>query len=333
MPLQPALELLAAAEEATTPVKPYIDQTPAGMESSGTQTAAKKRQGRTAVPVIIAGLILACVFAIVGGYLYLVDPLNLFTAGPLALVTDTKPVGSPVSQTAKPSMISSAIPATLTLNPTKVLISTITPTARSTDTAVSTNTTSQPEVLLVEDFDGALNAQWVVWLVPNSPYRPKIDTGPGENFLFLMADENPGDAGITSRVEIPDVPGLDIQFIGQLKDDLPGQVMILDWDPVDVERGPLSTLPGEIHLEIWRDHLIFGAPSGEVEPCQSPIVGNEQHSYRVVIEEDQDLGLLVDGAQDPMCILDANPAEPEPGFLTFTGIGWITKVQVTAPAE
>jgi hypothetical protein len=177
------------------------------------------------------------------------------------MATETTAVVSLVSQTAKPSLVPSAIPATPTLIPTKNLVSTITPTTRLTDTAEPTNTTSLPEVLLVEDFDGVLNEQWVVWLEPNSPYRPKIDTGPGENFLFLMADENPGEAGITSRVEIPDVPGLDIQFIGQLMDDLPGHVMILDWDPVGVERGPLSTLPGEIHLEIWRDRLVFSGAS------------------------------------------------------------------------
>jgi len=249
------------------------------------------------------------------------------------MVTETEPAVILVSQTAKPGLGTSPIPATLTLTATKNPISTITPTARLTDTAEPTNATSQPEVLLVEDFDGALNDQWVVWLEPNSPYRPKIDTGPGENFLFLMAGENPGDAGITSRVEIPNVPGLDIQFIGQLKDDLPGQVMILDWDPVDVDRGPLSTSPGEIHLEIWRDRLVFSGASIESEPCQPEIVGDEQHSYRVVIEEDQKFVLFVDGAQDPVCILDTSIFEPEPGLLTFTGIGWITKVQVTAPTD
>ncbi|OGO28413.1 MAG: hypothetical protein A2Z16_09175 [Chloroflexi bacterium RBG_16_54_18] len=303
------------------------------IESSTKQQASKKRRGKTAIPVIIAGLIMICVIAIAGGYLFIRDPFNLFTSAPLALVTETEPAVSPVSQTAKPSPVSSATPATLTATPTKNLISTITPTTRLTDTAEPTNTTSQPEVLLVEDFDGALNEQWIVWLVPNSPFRPKIDSGPGENFLFLMADENPGDAGITSRVEIPNLPGLDVQFIGQLKDDLPGQVMILDWDPVGVERGPLSTLPGEIHLEIWRDRLVFSSASSVSEPCQPEIVGDEQHSYRVVIEEDQDFALFVDGAQEPVCILDASPLEPEPGLLTFTGIGWITKVQVTAPAD
>jgi hypothetical protein len=62
-------------------------------------------------------------------------------------------------------------------------------------------------------------------------------------------------------------------------------------------------------------------------------VGNEQHSYRVVVEQNQDYALYVDGSQTPVCILDSSPLEPEPGLLTFTGIGWITKVQVTAPAD
>jgi len=332
-PGEPVSVAAAAGIKATAPVKPLGEHEPVSMERNTKDQASKKRSGRTAIPVIVAGLVMVCVITIAGGYIYLRDPFNLFTAGPLALVTDTKPAVSTVSVTAKPSLVSSAIPATLTATPAKMLISTITPTTRLTETAELTNTASPPEVLLVEDFNGALNEQWTVWLVPSSPYRPKIDRGPGENFLFLMADENPGDAGITSRVEIPNVPGLDIQFIGQLKDDLPGHVMILDWDPVDVERGPLSTLPGEIHLEIWRDRLVFGGASGESEPCQSEIVGNEQHSYRVVIEEDQDLVLFVDGTQDPVCVLDASTFETEPGLLTFTGNGWITKVQVTAPAN
>lgn len=333
VPGEPVPVAAVAAVEATSPVKPLAEHEPVSVERNAKAQASKKRSGRTAIPVIIAGLIMICVIAIAGGYIYLRDPFNLFTGGPLALVSETESAVPPVSQTAKPSMVSSAIPATLTATPTKMLISTITPTARLIDTAEPTNTSSPPEVLLVEDFNGALNEQWTVWLVPNSPYRPKIDTGPGENFLFLMADENPGDAGITSRAEIPNVPGLDIQYIGQLKDDLPGHVMILDWDPVDVERGPLSTLPGEIHLEIWRDRLVFDAATGESEPCQSEIVGNEQHSYRVVIEEDRDLALFVDGAQDPVCVLDTSTLETEPGLLTFTGVGWITKVQVTAPAD
>jgi len=326
---------VSAAEvaEATAPVMPLAEHEPVQMERIKKEQASEKRRGRTALPVIFAGMVLLCIIAIAGGYLYLRDPFNLFTAGPLALVTETEPVVSPVSQTAKPNMESSAIPTTLTATSTKMLISTITPTTKFTDTAEPTNTSSTPEVLLVDDFDGALNEQWIVWLVPNSPYRPKIDTGPGENFLYLMADDNPGDAGITSRVEIPNVPGLDIQFIGQLKDDLPGHVIILDWDPAGVERGPLSTLPGAIHLEIWRDRLVFGGASGESEPCQTEIVGIEQHSYRVVIEADQDLALFVDGTQDPVCVLDTSTVEIEPGTLTFTGIGWITKVQVTAPAE
>lgn len=332
-PGKPVPVAAAAAVEATAPVIPLAEHEPVRMDSNTKDQAVKTRSGRSAIPVIIAGLVMVCVIAIAGGYIYFRDPFNLFTAGQLALVPETVPSVSPVSETAKPSVESSDIPVSLTATPTKMLISTITPTTRLTDTAEPTNTSSPPEVLLVEDFNGALNEQWVVWLVPNSPYRPKIDKGPGENFLFLMADENPGDAGITSRVEIPNVPGLDIQFIGQLKDDLPGHVMILDWDPVGVERGPLSTLPGEIHMEIWRDRLIFGAASGESEPCQPEIVGNEEHSYRIVIEEDQDLALFVDGTQDPVCVLDTSGFETEPGLLTFTGIGWITKVQVTAPAD
>lgn len=315
----------AGSVESTAPVAAFQPQAPAG--SSNARVAEKRRKGRTAIPLVMMGIILACVAAITGGYIYLRDPFNWFTGNQLALQSSNTPVPSQVSPTSTPSLAQTQIPATESLTPTS------TPTVEPTDTAIPTSTVSQPFVLLLEDFDGALNEQWVVWLKPESPSRPKISTGPGENFLELMAVQEPGEAGVTTREEIPIETGLDVQFIGQLKEDLPRHVIILDWDPIDTERGPLSTVPGKIHLEIWRDKLIFGTLSGEVEGCQSPIVGYDEHSYRIFIEQNQDMALYVDGSQDPVCILKPVFNEPVPGYLTFTGAGWITKVQVTAPAE
>lgn len=317
--------------EVTAPVAQMEGH--AQSETRTTTPEQKRRKNRSAVPMVIAGLLLACVAAITGGYLYLRDPFNWFSAGPLAMQTASLPSASPASPTLAPSPNPTGVPATATLVPTTALAASSTSTISPPATLTPTATPAQPQVLLLEDFDGALNEQWVVWLEPESPDRPKISTGPGEKFLELMAIQVPGEAGVTTRDEIPITAGLDIQFIGQLKVDLPGHVIMLDWDPIDVERGPLSTQPGEIHLEIWRDKIIFGTTSGELEACQSPITGFDEHSYRIFIESNQDMSLYVDGSQNPLCVLKPVLTQPEPGFLTFTGAGWITKIQVTAPAE
>jgi hypothetical protein len=291
---------------------------------------AARKKSRTAIPLVFAGIIMACVAIIVGGYIYLRDPFNLFSNGPLARITATTVLAATYSKTEAATAVAVVNLPTSTVAPTKRVD---TPTPNPTDTPLPTATEVQTVVVLAEDFDGKLSDQWIVWLAPNSPYRPKIDSGPGENYLYLLADKTPGEAGITSRKPINSVPGLDIQFIGQLKENLPSHVLIFDWDPSDVERGPLSTVPGDIHLEIWRDHLVFGVPTSGAENCKPQNVGTDQHTYRIAISEDRNVGLFLDGSAEPVCKFDISGMEFGPGEITFTGIGWITKVQVTAPTE
>lgn len=318
-----------AQVETIAPIHSWAEPTAEKIDSNDRQPAKRKWKGRVAVPLLVSGILLACVAAIVGAYLFLLDPFNWFAAAPLVMATDTQSIISPVVQTSLPSQTAPSIPAATTLAPTTPLVSTSTPTVELTDTAIPTDTPSQPVVILVDDFDNRLNEQWVIWLAPTSPSRPKISTGPGENFLELMAIGDPGEAGITSRKQIPYTTGLDIQFIGQLKPGLTNQVMILDWDPSNVKRGPLSITPGVIHLEVYTDELIFGGQPDTADKCQLANDGYQQHSYRVVIEKNLGLALYIDGSQEPVCVLGPAYSDSQPGFVTFTGAGWITKVQVT----
>jgi len=259
--------------------------------------------------------------AAVGGYLYFQDPLGwrataTLTASPLPADTNTPQVieTQPEIPTLTPVPTLAATP-TIEILPTEV----ITPT-------VEVSPTSEPVLIFEDDFSGALNAHWRAWGDP----RPKISTGPGDNWLDLTAAEDYGSGGVTSRPEIVTAPGTEIVFRGQLNESYPQYVMFFDWDPLHYRRGPDNQDPGVIHFELHRNRLEVFAPLTRGN-CEKELDGTAVHTYQMSIREGQSLELYIDGEPTPACQIADIGLAPVPGTISFTGVGWVTEVRAIGP--
>ncbi len=204
----------------------------------------------------------------------------------------------------------------------------ISPTAALTTTAAPLS--NPTVVLLFEDtFDQDLATNWRTW----GSQRPTIDIGPGDRWLSLKAEASTS-AGATTRRDLPIVleVGTVIEFEAQLNNRFPRYVLVFDWDPEGRNRGPELLEPGVIHLEIRQEQLRLQTPITE-EVCVQPINALEKHVYRLQVALNQGLDLYLDDAPAPVCQIASIGLGPLPGSITFSGLGWVTRVKVLAPVK
>jgi len=183
-------------------------------------------------------------------------------------------------------------------------------------------------VLLFEDFfDAGLSQHWLTWGEP----RATIGTGFGDNWLYLKALD-PGTAGVTSRSDdvIPNAPGVAIELDAQMDDKYPQAVLVLDWDPLSFGRGPDNQDDGLIRLEIRADRFkLFGR--GFPGTCEQTLTATDSHTYLLRVTEGQGVALYLDGAGQPVCQLASLDLAPQPGKISFSGLGWVSRVKVSLP--
>lgn len=208
---------------------------------------------------------------------------------------------------------------TLTFAPTE----TISLTVEVSPTATLASPSPEATVLLEDNFDGIVSVNWVQW---GSPH-PTIRRGPLGNWLNMVSDEF-GAAGVTSKQEIPNAPGIKIEFVARLNENFPNYSVVFDWDPVDNKRGPEYVVPGPIHLEIRRNSMVFKTPRTN-EKCERDLTGAEAHTYDLQIVEGQGIDLYLDEDPLPACRIVSMGMEPTPGNISFTGLGWVIRVKVT----
>jgi uncharacterized Zn finger protein (UPF0148 family) len=333
----PAPVTMMFSQEATAPSPALKIATPAAAAEMVEKrpTAARKRRSRLTIPLIIIGLLLACTAVVTGGYIYLVDPYNMFQEMPLAGVLSTTSVTEIAISTANPTQETPIILPSETLPPasTDTPAPTETPIPTATETLTPTATAPARVTLLSDGFDGSVEdfrKNWKIWQAEFSGKLPQWKATLG--VVQLTADGDPGIAGMTSNVIIPNDPGVEITFNAQLYQKTSNQVLIFDWDPIDSPRGFLSVASGVIHLEITPKKLTFETPNGDIESCESPVVGTEGHDYRIVISE-QGVSLYVDTDTEPACPNKSMGVAPGQGRITFTGVGYLTSVLVTAQAQ
>ena len=325
----PAAQKPAAAQPAPQsrplPARPAAPAAAAGKEAR----PAKPAKSRRLWPIAVLILLVVCVAAVIGGYFAFGDKIiglitkKTPTITVVAKVTGT-PLPKPTEQPAalKPSATTAAPIATQTPAPTNTTAPVVLPSP-----TVPTPTETLPvasNVLFEDDFNAGLAPLWRAWGSP----RPKIDSGFGDNWLYLAADKA-YDAGVTSKPVITLSTGAEINFIAQLNPDFTiGYVLNFDWDPVRYERQPGDTLDGLFHLSIRVDKLTFRAPMGNFT-CERPVSGVDPHTYRFVIRDGNVLDLFIDDGTEPAChVLDLGEA-PGEGRLSFTGLGLVTQVKVT----
>ena len=123
-----------------------------------------------------------------------------------------------------------------------------------------------------------------------------------------------------------------IEFEAQLNNRFPRYVLVFDWDPEGRNRGPELLEPGVIHLEIRQEQLTLQTPITE-EVCVQPINALEKHVYRLQVALNQGLDLYLDDAPAPVCQIASIGLGPLPGSITFSGLGWVTRVKVLAPVK
>jgi hypothetical protein len=256
--------------------------------------------------------------------------LGMGTPAPKATVAVTAATATvkPTNTVPAPTVTTAAVKPTDTPTPTVTL-----PAPTQTVTAtVSTQTPLPPpagNVVFEDEFNGDLRDKWRIWGSP----LPKIDEGFGDRYLYLIDEGTPGDAGVTTKLEIFNSPGTQIQFVAQLMSDRVDFALILDWHDARIRLGSLLE-DGVIHLEILNDNLILAAPITK-ESCDKPVVGFKQHTYRIRIVDRgglPGLALFLDDQPEPVCQINSIGLGAIPGRITLSGVGsWVTSVRVTAP--
>jgi hypothetical protein len=138
---------------------------------------------------------------------------------------------------------------------------------------------------------------------------------------------------VTTRPEvpIPNTPGVVIEFDAEMDEKYPQAVLFLDWDSDAFERGPLNQEPGSIRLEIWADALKLYGRAIQQDACERLITGTDKHTYLLQLTEGQGVALYLDGAEQPLCQIDTTKVEPQPGTISLSGLGWVSRVKVSLP--
>lgn len=341
-------------EEAASPSQPHradaatpAPAVPAEKGPPAPAPARPARRGGLAVALILL-LLVGCGLLLGGGYI-LSDRMGWISLGneptQTSLVsTEATPTTTAAAATAtlSPTMTLTAIPVILptvspitsvTVTQTAVITGGVgTPTAtlalaavpEITSTAAITGAISlEPQLLFEDTFDTALSDNWLAW----GDNRPRIDRGPGDRWLYLTA-EDPGEAGVTSRTgwQVYNAPGTTLEFEGALDTSYARSVMLFDWDPDKTKRGPEYTEPGLVRLEIRGDQVALLTPLTQ-ERCDVSIDAFEKHTYLLKFNEGQGVALFVDGNPTP-CNIPFLGLAPVPGAISFSGMGWVTRVEV-----
>jgi hypothetical protein len=321
---------------ATTPQPVLAPPAAPAVKPAETGPAKKpKRQGLLwlILPVVIVGCGLAAVAGYFAarqlGWLARETPLVALPATPVEAPASAAPTLASLADTpvaaASPTRLA---PTQTTSTPTTAPAQTATQDALATEPVSSTETLLAPPpagVVLFEDsFDAGLRENWLTWGEP----RATISAGFGDNWLNLKALD-PGQAGVTTRPEfvIPNEPGVTIEFDAEMDERYPQAVLILDWDPAAFDRGPVNQEPGFIRLEIRADKLTLSGRSIE-ETCEQPNTGADGHIYLLRLTEGQGVALYLDGAGQPVCQIASMNLDPQPGKISFSGLGWVSRVKV-----
>jgi len=284
----------------------------------------KPKRKKILIWLLILVLVLICIVVAAGAYLYIKDPLGLFnratqTTMPTSIATDTPlPIETEELEVTATLLPSLTITPTIDLQPTEVITLTETEAPEVFETII----------LFEDDFDGSISAYWKSWGKP----RPKISKGPGDNWMDLAASEDYGSGGVTSREQIFISPGAEIIFRGQLNDTFPQFKLLFDWDPLQFTRGPENQDLTVLHFEILRNRIILHTPLTN-NRCEKDLEGTQTHTYRFVFLRGDSLDLFIDKEELPLCQISDIGDVPVPGTITFTGVGWITYVQVIQPVD
>ena len=336
----PVAEIPASGPTLKQPPAPNVAAPAAKPAAGGVQAPVAPRTksgtGRKIMwPLIIIALVVLCGLVSGGAYLYLKDPFGWFvasTASPTVMTPSQTPELAPTVPATEVKTSTQILP-TPTLNPTSepVVVATVTSTLELSPTiqpsiAISNTGATQPAAdvtLLADDFNGPLNVNWKSWGSP----RPIIRSGPGDNWLELTATDKPETAGVTSRAQISNAAGNVIEFEGQLNPNYANFPLLLDWDPLQFDRGPENTTLTVMHLSIQSTRVVLSAPAAN-NSCQKEFDGTKQHSYVLKFIAEKTVELYIDGIEPALCQLDLG-IMAIPGRISFTGTGWVTRIIVT----
>jgi hypothetical protein len=338
---QPAAPPAGGARPAGAPpvMPPPAVASQEGRPAEARPVAPARRRRSGWLWALVGLLVIVCLLAGGGGFLYFRNPAGLFrkaTTSATALPATTQVILATTTEapTATIELQPTDTTAPLPLPTTSVPEETVppvqeTPVVTVTSTITSAEPTQEPVTLLFDDFTDSLAFNWNTWGNP----RPLIKPGPQSSWLDLVAEDS-GAAGVTSKREkaIPNASGVVIEFGAQLNERFPQYVLMFDWDPMSYDRGPDNRDPGAIHLEIRRNKMQFSTPR-TASGCESELAGTVSHTFTLRIVEGQGVDLYIDGDGLPVCRIANMGQEVVAGRISFTGLGWVTRVLVTGPAK
>jgi hypothetical protein len=313
-----------------------IPQTVPAPETKTAASGAPRKAPRQGLYLVAAlGLVMVCgLLAITGyfaarrlGWLGSQTPLAALPTQPTEQPARESSTQAPPTETASPTATSTR-PAPTPTSPAQPTPSPEQSPAQEIIPTEAQASLPTPGVVLFEDpFDGSLREHWVSWGEP----RATIGSGFGDNWLYLKAID-PGQAGVTTRPEFffSNAPGVEIEFDAQMDEKYPQAALILDWDPTTFDRGPENREEGILRLEIRLKQIkLYGRATREV--CEQAIASAASHTYLLRLTEGQGVALFLDGAEQPICQLASMELPPELGKLSFSGLGWVSRVKVTLP--
>lgn len=322
--------------------------------------ARPSRRGRWILPLLVL-LIAGCAVFAVAGYF----AANRF--GFLGQMRSTASATSggviTASLTLSPTAVIATSTATMTITPTLAASSTATftptttftptlalPTVAITPTALAALPPTAPlptvptasvppapaapvpaaQTVPFEDtFDGRLSDYWTTWGAP----VPTIESGFGDRWVELKA-EDPTAGGITSGRGYPvyNEPGIVFEFEAQLIPEFQNFSIVMDWDPLLVQRGPGYREPGVIRLVI-RSGTVMLQTGINQGLDQASVDTSRMHVYRLQVTPTGGIDLFLDAEDLPICSIESIGLASTEGKLSFSGLGWLSRVKVSRGSD
>jgi uncharacterized Zn finger protein (UPF0148 family) len=348
-PVTEAVQAPGAGPQIPQSSKPTV-----GIKPAPTAPASVARPAPAATPkrepagkrvwagLLVSILSILCVVVLAAGYVYWKNPFGWFgkTRGtPVVsetaiteLVTGTPEPGINLTTTITiiPPETTSSLEATTPPVGYTPAIETPSVTPDTSMVTITTTAAAQQSTVIFEDsFDGGINSNWKPW--GKAQYYPSIKRGPEGGWLELIAYENSGSAGVTSKSEINSSAGTEIEFEAQLNPNYPQFPLIFDWDPLNNPRTINSESPGVVHFEINTDKLILKSLFNQQSTCTRPINGARKRKYFIKFTENQGVLMSVEGDLVEPCSIPDIGQPSMKGRITFTGMGWVMYVRVTTP--
>ncbi len=168
-----------------------------------------------------------------------------------------------------------------------------------------------------DDFSGELQVNWITW--GESP--PQI-----QNNELELTSASPGNSGVTSQPVIRIASGVTLQFMAQVQEPDPQNVILFNWDAGETQRLP-NDPPGAVHVQIGDGTQLF-VISGTSFTCPNPMSDTRPHLYEIKVDEGLRVSFWVDGNR--VCE-KYEPSLQGDGHISFSGNGKIDDVKVTAP--